>query len=118
MPDIYAASDISLVTQAAGTGFFGLPSKIYRIMACGRPVVGICDASSEVATLITTADCGAVVAPHDPEALAATIKKACRDRLSWNDKGARGRQFVIEQFSVRRIADQYTDLLGRAAARR
>ena len=55
VPDIYATSDVSLVPQAEGTSLLGLPSKIYRIMACGRPVVGICEAASELAELITRA---------------------------------------------------------------
>jgi putative colanic acid biosynthesis glycosyltransferase WcaI len=118
VPDIYAASDISLVPQAEGTGLYGLPSKIYRIMACGRPILGICDPTSEVAELITRADCGGVVGPNDPEALARAVRRAYDDRASWNNKGARGRQFVVEQFSVNRVAEAYTALLTRAASGR
>jgi colanic acid biosynthesis glycosyl transferase WcaI len=117
VPDIYAASDVSLVPQAEGTSVFGLPSKIYRIMACGRPILGICDSSSEVAVLIRDADCGLVVGPNDPEGLARIIKDACDNRISWSTKGARGRQFAIDRFSVRRVADQYMTLLARAASR-
>jgi colanic acid biosynthesis glycosyl transferase WcaI len=97
---------------------YGLPSKIYRIMACGRPILGICDTTSEVAELITRADCGGVVAPNDPEALARKIRRAYDDQPSWNSKGARGRQFVVEQFSVNRVAEAYTTLLARAASGR
>jgi len=118
VPDIYASSDISLVPQAEGTGLFGLPSKIYRIMACGRPILGICDATSEVAELIMRAGCGAVVRPNDPEALAYVIKAAYDDRRSWSSKGAQGRQFVVDQFSVTKVANAYTSLLVRAATRR
>jgi putative colanic acid biosynthesis glycosyltransferase WcaI len=115
VPDIYATSDISIVAQASGTSLHGLPSKIYRIMACGRPIVGICEHSSEVAELIRHADCGVVVAPNDPAALAQTIKRAYDDRTAWNKKGAHGRQFVVEEFSVDKVADEYVMLLTRAA---
>jgi colanic acid biosynthesis glycosyl transferase WcaI len=39
MPQIYAASDICLVPQTARTGCDAIPSKVYRIMACARPVL-------------------------------------------------------------------------------
>jgi glycosyltransferase involved in cell wall biosynthesis len=118
VPDIYAAADMSLVPQAEGTSLFGLPSKIYRIMACGRPVLALSDATSELAALVTDADCGAVVRPNDPEALAQMIKRAYDDRLWWSCKGARGREFVVEHYSVKRVADAYTALLTRAASER
>jgi colanic acid biosynthesis glycosyl transferase WcaI len=119
VPDIYATSDVSLVPQAEGTSLFGLPSKIYRIMACGRPVLAVSDATSELAALISGhADCGAVVGPNDPEALAQMIKRAYDDRLWWSSKGARGREFVVEQYSVKKVADAYTALLTRAASER
>jgi colanic acid biosynthesis glycosyl transferase WcaI len=117
VPDIYATSDVSLVAQAPGTSLHGLPSKIYRIMACGRPILGVCELSSEVAETIRRAECGTVVPPNDPTAIAEAIKNAYDNRVSWNDKGGRGRQFVIEQFSVKRVADEYTALLARAASR-
>jgi len=118
VPDIYAASDICLVPQAEGTGLQGLPSKIYRIMACGRPVVGICDANSEVATLIQEAQCGLVVRPSDPAALAEAILSAYSSRETWAIRGLRGRRFVQDTYSVARVAGRYLALLdGLAPAR-
>src|SRR5207244_11293333 len=100
VPDIYAISDISLVAQAPGTSLHGLPSKIYRIMACGRPILGICDSSSEVAETIRRADCGTVVPPDDPAAIASAIRYAYDNRAAGTEKGRHGRQFVIEQVSA------------------
>jgi colanic acid biosynthesis glycosyl transferase WcaI len=118
VPDIYAASDICLVAQAEGTGLQGLPSKIYRIMACGRPVIGICDADSEVAALIGEARCGAVVRPNDPPALAAAVHAAFVDSSSWSGRGAEGRRFVQDRYAVGTVTKQYTELLERAKSAR
>lgn len=115
VPDIYAASDVCLVAQAHGTGVHGLPSKIYRILACGRPMVGICDPESEVAALIAQAGCGVVVHPNDPAALAAAIRQALAEGPAWNDRGARGRRFVADRFSVGTVAAAYLRLFDRAA---
>jgi colanic acid biosynthesis glycosyl transferase WcaI len=39
IPRIYAASDVCLIPQAVETGCDAVPSKVYRIMACARPVL-------------------------------------------------------------------------------
>jgi putative colanic acid biosynthesis glycosyltransferase WcaI len=114
VPDIYAASDICLVPQAEGTGLHGLPSKIYRIMACGRPMIGICDADSEVAELIREAQCGLVVRPNDPDALAVAVKAAFTSGPAWHLRGAQGRSFVQQRYSVREVANAYLDLFESA----
>jgi colanic acid biosynthesis glycosyl transferase WcaI len=112
VPDIYASSDICLVPQAEGTGHQGLPSKIYRILACGRPVVGICEPDSEVVTLIAEAGSGVTVPPNDGPALADAVAAAFADRTSWANRGARGRVFVQEHYSAARIVGQYLELFG------
>lgn len=116
VPDLYAASDVCLVPQAEGTAHHGLPSKIYRIMACGRPILGICDAESEVAALIAGSGCGISVRPGDPDALAGAIAAALADRERWSRRGTQGRQFVTDAYSAERVTGQYLGLLERLAA--
>jgi len=110
VPDIYASSDICLVPQAEGTGHQGLPSKVYRILACGRPVVGICEDDSEVATLIAETGCGVHVPPNNPPALAGAVRAALADREAWARRGRSGRAFVQEHYSAERIVGQYLAL--------
>ena len=40
MSEIYSASDVSVVAQASASGSDAVPSKVYRIMTCARPVLG------------------------------------------------------------------------------
>ena len=96
----------------------GLPSKIYRIMACGRPILGICDADSEVAELIREAQCGVVVRPNDPDALAVAVKAAFASGPAWNLRGARGRSFVQQRYSVHEAANAYLALFEGARSPR
>ena len=59
----------------AETGLAGyiVPSKLYPILAAGRPYVAAVEGSSEVAALTTRHECGVVVTPGDAAALAAQI---------------------------------------------
>lgn len=115
MPQIYSASDVSLVPQAAATGFDAIPSKVYRIMASGRPLIAVTDPHSDLAALVRAAGCGVVVPPANAEALAAVIRDAASQRQQWEAMGARGRAHVAALYSRPVISAEY-DALVRAVA--
>lgn len=66
-----------------------IPSKAYDAMAVGRPV--ITSARGEAAAVVTDAGCGIVIAPDDPGALAAAIRRLAADRALARRYGAAGR---------------------------
>ncbi len=111
VPQIYAASDANLVPQAAETGCDAVPSKVYRIMACGRPVVAVTDPASDLAQLVREAACGAVVTPGSAPALAHAILWAYRHQEEWRAMGEAGRLFVARRYSRSAVADRYDHLV-------
>src|SRR4029077_2279311 len=79
VPQIMAALDAGLVTLSAGQLFHGVrPSKLFEGMAAGKPVVLAGD--GEVKQLVAQAECGLVVPPEDPRALAGAIGKLTSDQ--------------------------------------
>jgi colanic acid biosynthesis glycosyl transferase WcaI len=113
MPQIYAASDISLVPQTALTGCDAIPSKVYRIMACARPVLATTDSGSDLATLIKDAGCGETVPPERASELADVIYKAYRDQARWKEMGQAGRAHVVEHYSRPAVTQRYNNLVRR-----
>jgi colanic acid biosynthesis glycosyl transferase WcaI len=110
-PEIYGASDVCLVAQAAATGSDAIPSKVYRIMASGRPLIAVTEAHSDLAVLVRDAQCGVSVEPGDAQQLAETLRRAVKDRQEWEGMGARGRAHVAAHYSRATIAGQYDALL-------
>ena len=117
MPQIYGASDLSIVAQAAATGSDAIPSKAYRIMASKRPILAITDPQSDLAALVREAGCGAIVSPGDAAGLAAVIRAAARDPEAWRQMGVRGREYVMARYTRAAIGSEY-DALVRAVAGR
>jgi putative colanic acid biosynthesis glycosyltransferase WcaI len=115
VPNIYGGSSVCLVPQAAGIGADAIPSKVYRIMACARPIVASADAESDLAQLIRDAGCGAVVPPGDPAALAQALRDAHQHREQWASRGRAGRAHVEKHYARGEISAQY-DALVRAVA--
>lgn len=111
MAEAYAAVDASFVSQAPGTSNDGIPSKVYRIMACARPVIACTEAGSDLASLVTKADGGVVVQSGDPPALANAIQKAFVQRDVWLEKGLKARTFVLQDYSRTTISNRYHELI-------
>ena len=75
MRQIYATSDLSLVPQAEGIADIAVPSKVYRIMACGRPVLALALEESDLGDLLRESGAGLLVRPGSAESLAAAIRE-------------------------------------------
>jgi colanic acid biosynthesis glycosyl transferase WcaI len=111
IPLVYGASDICLVPLSSGTGCEAIPSKVYRIMACARPVLATTDLDSDLAHLITSVNCGVAIKAGSPEAIADTIFKAYKNKALWLEMGKNGRDHVIEKYTRSVVTDRYHNLI-------
>jgi colanic acid biosynthesis glycosyl transferase WcaI len=87
-----------------------IPSKIFEIMACERPVLA--SAAGETQRLVESSGCGLVVPPGDADALAAGIR-TLRDMTAGERRelGRQGRSYVGRHYSRDDLARAYHDLL-------
>ncbi len=65
MRETYATGDVFLVSLKRGLAGYIVPSKLYGILAAGRPYVAAVEEDSEVAAITGEHECGLVVAPGD-----------------------------------------------------
>jgi len=118
VPQIYAASDLCLVSLALNTGSDAIPSKVYRIMACARPVLACADADSDLAELVRTTGAGMIVPPGSAEALAQAVSDAKRNPASCAAMGRSGRAHVVTEYARESVSGQYDALVREVAAAR
>lgn len=111
MGQAYAASDLCLVPQAIETGFEAVPSKVYRIMACARPVLAVTDQNSDLARLVIEASCGAFVLPGSAQVLAEMIMRAYQNQQEWQKMGISGREHVVRHYARETVTNQYHELI-------
>jgi glycosyltransferase involved in cell wall biosynthesis len=98
-----ASADLHYVGLARGLSGFVVPSRVYGILAVGRPVLVSADADSETVRLVQTAECGVVVPPGRPELVAGAIRDVMEGRLALDGMGERGREWV-EREADREVA--------------
>jgi colanic acid biosynthesis glycosyl transferase WcaI len=88
------------------------PSKIFPIMACGRPI--IYSGAGETAKLIRNADCGLVVPPEDHKALANAISVLVKDGALAKKYGQNGRKYAEKNYDWAMLVKNWiTDLKDR-----
>jgi glycosyltransferase involved in cell wall biosynthesis len=106
-----SAAHLHFVGLAEGLAGFVVPSRLYGIMAAGRPVVVAADAESETAQVVERVGCGIVIPPSRPELLAEVIRDAYEGRYDLDAMGARGREYVREDADTRVALGRYRQVL-------
>ncbi len=114
MPDVLAATDISLVVLSKSELFRSvIPSKIFEAMGASKPVVlGV---EGESAEIIRTAGSGLVVTPESAEELSAAVEKLASDADLRTRLGENGLKCVQRQFNRDVLSQTYLELLKRIA---
>lgn len=110
IPSYIATSDVSLVPLRRKPLFAKvLPSKIFEIMGCARPL--ILGVEGEARTAVLEADAGLCVTPEDPRALSAAILQLYHDPDRAVALGRNGREYVRRNFSRDELARRYMRVL-------
>jgi glycosyltransferase involved in cell wall biosynthesis len=107
-----SAADLHYVGLAKGLSGYVVPSRLYGILAAGRPVLVAAEQDSETVRLVDEVGCGIVVPPGRPELVAGILRKAHAGDLDLEGMGAKGRSYV-EREADRSVAfDRYRTLLA------
>lgn len=111
------ACHAGIVTMKSEVTGLCVPSKLYGIMAAGKPVVAIVDERCESARAVRRHRCGIVVSPGDGATLAREIVELARSRENVEALGARARAAFEKHYTLQQITAQYADLLDMGAQR-
>ena len=115
LPQLRATIDVQLSLYRPRASELSLPSKLYEIMASGRPVIASAEPDSEVARLVRTAESGLVVPPGRADSLADAVTQLAADPARRAVLGACGRRFVTQHHSLVAAVDRYETLLLQVA---
>lgn len=105
------AAHISLISLENGAQGLSVPSKLYGIMASGRPIVAIVPQNNEVALTVREFNCGIVTPPKDVSALVKTITWLKDNEAERKAMRTRAYEAFLRNFTVQRCADQYYRLI-------
>ena len=94
-----------------------VPSRLYGVLAAGRPVLVAADDTSEAAQLVHEAGAGIVVPPGRPADVESAIRAARDGQYDLDEMGRRGRDYVVSRHGREAGLAAYRDLLEQVLGR-
>ncbi|WP_419917506.1 glycosyltransferase family 4 protein [Candidatus Poriferisocius sp.] len=113
--EVLAAADLHLILLRKGLGASSVPSKVYSVLAAGRPMVAAVDRGSEIERLLVAAGAGRTVDPDDVDAFCSTVAEMVDDPSGLAEMGRRARAYAEQIPSPGQVADRYLELFQRLA---
>lgn len=113
MPAILAYSDVQFIFMNPKMEGQGFPSKVYTIMACGRPLLVCSGNNTPIVNFLQPIGCAKLVTEHDMEKktdeMVQWLTGITREDLS--QMGRRGENIIQESYTKEIVAKQYVDLI-------
>ena len=111
------SADVCLVPLRAVPLFRSfVPSKMFEILACGRPIVASLE--GEAAEILQASGAAIVVPPEDVDALAEAVRRLVADPSLQRELAGRGRPYVAHHYDRCALASRYLMILEGCPGRR
>jgi glycosyltransferase involved in cell wall biosynthesis len=107
-----SSADLHFVGLGSGLSGYIVPSRLYGVLAAGRPVLAAADEDSETAQLVRSVGCGIVIPPGRPDLVATEIRKAAAGEYDLAEMGRLGRAYVEAEAGRERAVERYRLLLA------
>jgi glycosyltransferase involved in cell wall biosynthesis len=106
-----SAAHLHYVGLAKGLSGYVVPSRLYGILAAGRPVLVAADDDSETARLVREVGCGLVLPPDRPDLVAQAIREAHNGVHDLEAMGQRGREYVVAEADRSVAVERYRSVV-------
>ncbi len=107
-------ADLHIVSLKKGMAGVVVPSKVYGIMAAGRPYLAVTDRESEAACLAQRYGCGLWVGPDDAARIAESLDWALDHPNELEEMGRRGRHIAETQFDKDIVIKEWLSILSKS----
>ena len=115
LADALAAADVHLISLIPALEGLIVPSKLYGILAAGRPAIFIGDPEGEIARVLREGECGRSVRTGDSARLAELVRSLCDAPEMCAAMGLKARQLALSCYSSERAAGAWRAMLGEIA---
>jgi colanic acid biosynthesis glycosyl transferase WcaI len=103
LPSVLASGDLHVVTVKRGLEGVVVPSKLYPLLAAGRPILGVARGETDVVRILTRTGCGVSADPDDPEAVARAVRSLLADPERLGQMSLRARAASIFYDRVKQL---------------
>ena len=115
-PLVMAAGDVHIISVRRGLEGVVVPSKLYSVLAAGRPVLAVAPEESDAVRIVREARCGLAADPDDPVAVATAITALRDNPRELTDMGQRARDAAKKYVRVNELK-RFVGVIEEAANR-
>jgi len=113
---VLAAGDLHVVTVRRGLEGVVVPSKLYPILAAGRPVLAVAPEDSDVVRLVRQTGCGVAADPDDAASIAAAVRQVHRKPGCLARMGQRAQE-VAHDYERKKQLQRFIEVIEDVAGR-
>ena len=110
LAEVLASASVSIILLRKGMAGLSVPSKIYSILASGRPVLACVEETSDIARIVRESQAGLVIPPGNPQALARAIEELFHEREKAREMGLKARRYIETMDFKRHALQGYAQL--------
>lgn len=107
------ACDVAVMALVPGMSGVGVPSRLYNILAVGKPVIAAVDEASELAAVIREEGVGTVVPPGLVDAMVTALLAARADPAWVADTGRRAAAVARTKYALGHAVAAYRSMIDR-----
>ena len=111
LPAHLGACDLSVIALIPGMSGISVPSRMYNVMAAGKPILAVSEEDSELCHVVREEAIGwTLPADASPEDVALAIRNAAADRPRLEQMGQRARRAAEERYSRAHVVESFRTL--------
>lgn len=114
MPAILAYSDLQYIFMTPESEGMGFPSKVYTIMACGRPLLVCSGENTPIVNFLKPIGCARLITDHDldrkTDEMMQWLAGMTREKL--REMGAKGEAIVKAEYAKEIVTNKYVELVN------
>lgn len=113
MPSLIAYSDIQFIFMTPQTEGHGFPSKVYTIMACGKPLLVCSGVSTPIINFLQNKCCAFLITEKDRDKKADQVVAILQsvDRQALVKMGVNGMSEIQQNYSKEVVTNMYVELV-------
>lgn len=108
-----AACNVALISLDKDLEGIAVPSKLYGILASGRPIIASVPKESEIAYTIQDHECGFILNPGDSEGLASVINDCANGKYDLESMGKNSYLAFKNHFNTSVAADSFIEIFDK-----
>jgi len=111
MPAINLFADFHFIAMDKSMENEGFPSKVYTIMASGKPMVVVSSEQTPITSFLKEKETALLVTDHSLSGFKNAVLKLISDKDLRNSLGVNGRKIIEQKYTKDQVINQYTDLV-------